>query len=464
MSFVDTIRVLGIGVMALAITMVAPLATALAVEPVAASAYVFSAFIAATAGGAFFFIGRSRGQTSDVREALLAVIVWWLGAPVFGALPFLLSGFGPGEAYFEAVSALTTTGAWLSEDAARAGPAAMVWRAALQWLGGLASLTIAAAIFIQPVFVGVEAEAPSFARREEDSYFGALENSLRFFAPPYALFTLACWLALSAGGASSLEASVAALSMAASGGFVPNWRPDESLALPLAASLLPFVLFGGASFLLLARIGERSRRIWRDRETGAYLVIIVCLAAALFVLGGFGGVSAAFAAVFNAASLMSTNGFLIGEAPNFPLALVAVVIGGCAVSTAGGLKILRWLAIFRRVREEVRRLSIPRGVFGASFVEIELGVWIHFLVFTFTIGGLTLILTAGGHPFAIAAAGAAGAIANAGPVLHIVDGVQEGYAVFENGALRAALIGGMILGRIEAVVALVVLNRSFWRS
>ena len=161
------------------------------------------------------------------------------------------------------------------------------------------------------------------------------------------------------------------------------------------------------------------------------------------------------------ASILSTNGMVIGEPPTMIAALVTGIIGGAAVSTAGGFKILRWLVITRRAREEIWRLISPKAVFGGRRIGNELGVWMHFLVFTLILGGLIVVFAFGGHPLETAAAAAVAALSNAGPLTALV-GIED-YASF-GGALRWVLVVGMILGRLEVAVALALINIAFWRS
>src|SRR5690606_38775682 len=117
---------------------------------------------------------------------IFLVVLWWSAEPVFGALPFWLGGWSLVDGYFETVSAMTTTGATLQSGDLRQTPTALVWRAVLQWIGGLASLATAAAIFIRPQFVGADAAEPTFSRGEDGSYIFAFASAIRAFAPVYA--------------------------------------------------------------------------------------------------------------------------------------------------------------------------------------------------------------------------------------------------------------------------------------
>ena len=145
------------------------------------------------------------------------------------------------------------------------------------------------------------------------------------------------------------------------------------------------------------------------------------------------------------------------------MVLVTAMIGGAAVSTAGGFKILALVGDHAPRRRGIGSTGEPSAVFGKRMVGNELGVWIHFLVFTMTLAGLVAILCAGGQPFELSAAAAVSALSNAGPLIYLADGGGNGYAVFGE-PYRAALAAAMILGRLEAAVALALINRWFWRS
>ena len=160
--------------------------------------------------------------------------------------------------------------------------------------------------------------------------------------------------------------------------------------------------------------------------------------------------------------MVSTNGFVIGDNPPLIVALITAIIGGAAVSTAGGFKVLRWLVITRRAREEVRRLAVPSAVFGTKRVANEMGVWIHFLIFTLILGGLVLACAVSGHSLTVSTAAATAALSNAGPLIGLA-GAGSDFEIFDS-PLRAMLIVGMILGRLEAATALALINISFWRA
>ncbi len=460
MASASVARYFGVSLLLLGAAMTVPVALALAVGDVAAGNYAFACAITLFAGSGFIVLSAGARRNVDFRATIFLVVLWWSAAPVFGALPFWLGGWSLVDGYFETVSAMTTTGATLQSGDLRQTPTALVWRAVLQWIGGLASLATAAAIFIRPQFVGADAAEPTFSRGEDGSYIFAFASAIRAFAPVYAGLTFIAFAALTASGAPALDAVALALSCLASGGIMPD--PDGFSAYPnaVAVAYFPFLVLSGASFILLVRAFRRKRTKAADFESSVYLVLILLLSIVFVLFAGDHGV---FPALFNAASLFSTNGVIVGSEPDLMLALVTVIIGGCAVSTAGGLKILRWIVIMRRAQMEVRRLIMPSAVFGPRTARNELGVWMHFLVFTMALAALTTALTAGGHSIEAAAAGAVGAIANAGPVIALTPEGHEGYHIFEDGWTRLLLAAAMIVGRLEGVAALMMIKGAFWR-
>lgn len=442
--------------------MAAPLMIAYFSGEESAEAFLFSIILCLTAGAAVLSASLGRAPPSDFRGALVIILLWWVVVPAFSAAPFMMSGMSFSDGYFEAVAALTTTGGWLSREGAIESASFMVWRAQLQWLGGLASISIAAAIFIRPAFIGIDTLLPPFSRGEKASFLRPLRNAVSGFALVYLIMTLAAFSSIALSGAPVLDAAVMAMSVVASGGFIPHEDGLSDYGYPVIYAMTPFIILSGVNFVLIARLlggkGDRAR----DVESLSYIFILIGVTIMFWVAAGAGDVILLAPQFFNAASIMSTNGYTIGEAPPLIAVMVTAIIGGAAVSTAGGFKILRWLVIMRRAREEVRQLITPSGVFGQAKVSNELGVWIHFIVFTMTLAALVIALSVGGNDFPLAAAAATAALSNAGPLIYLAEGGAEGYAVFDE-AFRWLLVAGMILGRLEAAVALALFNLAFWR-
>ncbi|MCB2097408.1 MAG: TrkH family potassium uptake protein [Parvularculaceae bacterium] len=457
-------RYFGFSLLLLGAAMAPPIVYALSTGDAVAGNYAFAAAATLFSGAGFLTLSTGAARSVNFRSTIMLILLWWTATPVFGALPFWLDGWSLIDGYFEAVSALTTTGATLVEDDLRDKPVDLVWRAVLQWVGGLTSLATAAAIFIRPQFVGADAAQPTFSRGDSGSFIFAIASATRSFAPIYALVTALAFIMIAASGVPTFDAAVLAASSVASGGLTPETSGVSAYPFMAHLAYLPFVVISGASFVVLDRALRGKRLKGADIETPVYCALIVILGVVLWVAMGDHGAAAAFEQLFNAASLFATNGVVIGAEPNLILALVTVIIGGSAVSTAGGLKILRWIVIMRRTQSEVRRLVLPSAVFGPRSVRNELGVWMHFLVFTMALAALTTWLTAGGHTLEAAVAGAVGAVANAGPVIALTPEGHEGYHIFMDPWIRLLLAAAMIVGRLEGVAALMMIRGAFWRS
>ena len=156
------------------VLMLAPTLLAYANQEIYAGSYLFGAVATLITSGVAFMASIGQRPSSDFRGALIIILLWWAVVPVFAALPFMLGPMSFSDAYFESVSAMTTTGGWLSMTTVFESQAGILWRALLQWIGGLGSLAIAAAIFIRPAFIGIDTLLPPFSRGERNSYLRSL--------------------------------------------------------------------------------------------------------------------------------------------------------------------------------------------------------------------------------------------------------------------------------------------------
>lgn len=471
MSFTPVIRVLAFALCAVALAMAAPTLLALGQQEPAASTFGLGLFLAVFLAACLFAVStgipRKRPTRSGFRELILALSLFWLAVPCIAAVPFLGDGFRPDEAWFEAVAALTTTGGWLSEPVARATTSGMVYRASLQWLGGLASLATAAAVFVRPEFVGIQPPIPPFARGTRDSYLRAFATATRTFLPVYAGITGVSVVAFMATGVAGIEALSLGLSFIASGGFVPRPGGIEGYGAPAVTVASLTMLAGAVNFVVIARLALRGRGRFRsgpDPETVAFLALIAPVGALYWASLGTFDPSQFPHQLGNAVSMLSTSGIIIGDAPQLTPILVTATIGGAAVSTAGGIKLLRWLITFRRAGQELWQLTHPGGILKRPRpLLFEFGVWIHTIAFTIVLAGLVLTVAFFGYELEFAAATAVAVVTNSGPLLAAVDGSTADFVLF-TAPLRMLLALGMIAGRLELVLLLLLFDREFWRG
>lgn len=462
---------MGIALLVLAGALLPPGIAALAAENVdAASSYLLTFMICLTCGGGFLITSRERDETrhakAGIREITTFLLIWWGGIPLAAGLPFVFSGMGFGDGWYEAVAAITTTGAWLSKQALFESYHGMLWRAELQWLGGLVSLSAAAAVFVRPQFIGIDILNTPFAKGENESFLRAFRHAIATFLPAYTLISLIIFIFFVSFQTPVSDALLMALSLTASGGLVPS---PEGFAgygrlVPIAGGIA--MILGGISFVSMAKFlspYDKALRFRDDRETPVFLVLIVLLAV-IFAVSAQAPFLLTYGEQFlNAASLLSTNGIITGTSPALTPALVTAIIGGASISAAGGIKLIRWLVTFERAGEEIWQLIHPSGVLGRRRAVNELGVWVHFVAFTIILSSLVLVITIFGTPLETSVTAAVAVISNAGPMISLAPGDIVDYDAFPP-QLRIILAIGMIIGRVEMVVALSVLNRHFWRS
>ncbi len=461
---------LGMAVLVVGIAMLAPVLVAVfSDESRALPAFVISVIICTFLGAALVVASAVRTEKSHaksgIREVVLLLLLWWLAVPILAGLPFLFTGLNLIDAWYESVSAMTTTGAWLSWENATSSASGMIWRAELQWLGGLVSMSAAAAVFVRPEFIGIASISTPFSRGEEESYLLAFRSAMINFAPLYAAITVIIAILFLLFSTPLTDALVMALSLPASGGFLPAGVDFNNYSAPVQMISFSAMVLSAVSFISVVntvRFSGQKIRVKEDIETPALLFCILLVGFIFLLTSDNPQLSALPNQVLNAASILSTNGFLFPEFPALVPVLVTTVIGGAAVSTAGGLKLIRWIVTFRRAGQEVWKLIHPSGVSGRDRAANELAVWIHYISFTIILALLVLVISVFGHPLELSVTAAAAAISNAGPTIAIA-AENSDYLVFEP-SLRVVLALGMIVGRLEMVVALALFSSYFWRS
>ncbi|MFW6027375.1 MAG: TrkH family potassium uptake protein [bacterium] len=464
---------LGWLILAVAAAMMLPLAfTAGPAEPGVMRAFLVAAVITGFVGGGLVVSLSGRRRHTGPREAMLLAALSFALVPVFAALPLYtaIPQAGVVDTWFEAVSGLTTTGAAVF-DAAELPPQVLLWRSLLEWLGGLGIIAVAAAILsglgqaplpLQPV--------PEPAVQGEPS-LPHLYQALRLVAPFYVGLTVLLLLAVWLTGMPFSQGLRLTLSTISTGGFGTPLGLDGSPALLLAVMA---GLAAGSYNILLHWYGVRGRFgvYASDPETRVLLSLTIAGGAVLAVAATWFEAWTPFQAIFNTVSLVSTSGVLLvpeGAARiPLPLVLVPVMIGGSALSTAGGMKAVRVGVMFRQAENELERLAFPHGVIRDRFGErrvtvgLAMAIWASFIGYGGMICLVTLAVAASGYTFGPALTTAVAALSNAGPLLFVAEGAPESYAAFPE-ALRILLGIAMVAGRLEVLLLLCLLNPSYWR-
>jgi trk/ktr system potassium uptake protein len=462
-------------------------------EPV----WPFLASALITGGSGFALERGTRGkELIGPREGFLVVALIWLSVPAFGALPYLLADepqlARPVDAYFEAMSGFTATGATVLTDIEAVDRSLLIWRQFTQWLGGMGIIVLAVAILprlriggrqlLQSELAGPEVENLSATIRETARRLWVLYLALTLAA--IAIFTLYGWTGLDPA-MSLYEATAHAFSTLAIGGFSTENESAAAFAAITQWTIVVFLVLAGINFLRLYLVLVRGqvRVVSRDDEFRLYLAFLAggSVLLLLELLGGdlAGGEGAIRNAVFQAVSIMTTAGFATADYTQWSALaeltlLLLMFLGASAGSTGGSIKVIRHLLMFRIIRRELeqtvhREIVVPVRFNRAVVDDRALRGIVAFIVLyigLFALGGLGLVLDAKRGALGVqsfeALGAAAACLGNVGPGFGFA-GPFGSYAPFSD-LSTGVLTGLMWLGRLEIIPVAVLLTRGYWRA
>lgn len=421
-----------------------------------------------------------RGTTMiGYREGYLVVSLSWLIAMALGAVPFVLYGMlPPVGALFESMSGFTTTGASVLVDFDQPH-GLMFWRSLTHWYGGMGIIVLFLAIL--PSLGGgsmrlFAAESPGPVSERLTPRIRDTARALWFI---YVGISAAEVVALLVAGMSLFDAVTHTFATMGTGGFSPR---AASVAYydswPIEAVLTVFMLIAGANFALyFAALRGDWRRLYRDVEIRAYLAIITLSTGAIVVSlmlakSHFGLTHALRESLFQVVSLQTTTGFVSADFDVWnsfarTMLVVLMFVGGCAGSTAGGMKVIRLVLLAKNAQTELKRQLHPQAVVPVKVagrvipervMRKVLGFFFLYMT-VYTIG--TLLLATSNVSIVTAASAVAATLNNVGPGLEVVGPTLNFSPIHDFGL--AVLIAMMFLGRLELFTALVLLTRGFWR-
>ncbi|CAA7618816.1 TrkH family potassium uptake protein [Magnetospirillum sp. UT-4] len=441
-----------------------------------------------TAGGITLVVGLglvlgARGHTGalSVRQIYLATGLAWLVPCLFAALPFALAplGLSTADAVFEATSGITTTGSTVIAGLDRLPSGLLLWRALLQWLGGIGVIVMAITVLPLLNVGGMQMfRIEVVAAHERASPRAARVGST--IVTVYIGLTLVLGLALWGAGMGGFDAMVHAMSTIATGGFSTR---DTSLGAFDSAMVELIVgigmVVGGMQFALFFHLAQGNwRRLAYDQQLRWYLGLMALGGAAvtLWLMGerGLDPLSAVRFGFFTVASVMTGTGLVTMDFSDWSGLSAAVLffltfVGGCAGSTAAGIKVFRFQFLFADALMQVRQLLRPHAVMFPTFnrkaiPKDVLGSVMGFIfVYALAFAVLAMALALMGLDFVTALSGAASAIANVGPGLGEVIGPGSTYAALPDAA-KWLLAAAMVFGRLEMFALLVLFVPAFWKQ
>jgi trk system potassium uptake protein TrkH len=452
-----------------------PLVLALADGQFGVALHFVVALGASVAGGTLLSWASPIAPHFHRAEAMAVVAGTWLAIAFFGAVPFLFAGFAPVDALFESMSGFTTTGATVLTDFERYGRAFFLWRAMIQWFGGLG--VIALFVVVLPR-LGIAGRQLFFNEASEasDSISPQIHQNAKRLWLLYTILTAIQAVLLIAFKLPVYDAIVHSLATLASGGFSSKGSSVATYGNPGAEWVFViFMMLAGTSFPLQWKaFTGRPLAFFRDSEFIFYVFCAAAgtLAVSFLLAGGVPDAGQLRTAAFQCASLISSTGFastdfnLWSDGARATLMAVAL-IGGCAGSSAGGAKAIRHFLVLKFLRREITHVLHPYSVIplrlGHRIVPPAILRAVFTLVVLFMLGyflvGLSLVLA--GADLVTGFSAALACLGNIGPGLGAV-GPMASYAELP-AVSKLILIAAMWIGRLEIVTVLALLHPHVWR-
>lgn len=480
MNFRPVLYVIGILLCILSSSMVVPLLVDLYFSHPDWSVFLICMVTTFFFGGLLVLTNKDHQIKIGIREGFLLTSLSWIMVSIFGALPLWLSELELSftDAIFESVSGITTTGATIIAGLDEAPPGLLLWRAILQWLGGIGIIVMALSLL---PFLGIG--GMQLFRTESSENEKAMPRATELATSIFYLYsglTFLCMICYILAGFNTFDAIAHSMTTIATGGFSTYdtsfmnhddpWKEIVAIVFMIIGAL-PFVLY-------LKTIRGRTTSLINDSQVRWFFGILIAM---VFVLSFwmlwkdfFSFSSDMFLKViFNTVAVMTGTGYASADYNawgTLPVALLffLMVVGGCAGSTSCGIKIFRFQVIYAISRAQIKKLLSPSGVFTTLYngkpipSDVPLSVMSFFFLFALSFTVLAVLLSMTGLDYLTAMSGAASAIANVGPGLGPIIGPSGNYASL-NDTAKWLLSFGMILGRLELFTIMVMILPRFWR-
>ena len=440
----------------------------------------FGASIVTIIFGTLFFLSNlDHNKQLTLQQAFLLTALSWLSIAIFGSLPFIFSdlNFSITNAFFESMSGITTTGSTIISNLNEMPKSILLWRAILQWLGGIGIIIMA--ITLMPIMNvgGMQLFKISNNDSSEKILPKSKEIALRLIYI-YTALTLLCGLTYKIFGMNYFDSLTHSMTTIATGGF-SNYNESigffNSVSIEISAMI--FIILGSLPFIAYIKFISGNKKIlFDDAQIRSFFKIIIFSVAILTIYLAISN-SAELnlrSIFFNIISILTGTGYVNAEFDTWGsftliLFLGLMFIGGCAGSTTCGVKIFRIQILYLFISNQLKKMIYPKGVFvlkydqnpiDNKFISSVISFIYMYLVIFFV---LTALLSLTGLDFVTSISGAATSISNVGPGLGSIIGPNGDFSSLPN-ISKWILTLGMILGRLELFAILVLFLPSFWRN
>jgi trk system potassium uptake protein TrkH len=444
--------------------------------------FLSSSFITILIGTMFVLANLQEKYQLNLKQTFLFSALTWIAVAIFGSIPFVLSdlNFSFSDSFFESMSGITTTGSTVIENLDESPKSILLWRAIMQWLGGVGIIVMAITVLPLLKVGGMQL----FKIESSDKPEKILPRSRQvafIIVSTYLILTFFCAFFYRILGMSFFDSIAHAMTTIATGGFSTH---NDSIGyfknsnIEIVATI--FIILGSIPFISYLKFIKGNKKIFfQDVQIKGlvYLFIFSTFIMFLYLLFNNNGnlmIEKIRIASFNVVSILSGTGYVTNDFSlwgKFPLIffLFLMFIGGCAGSTACGIKIFRFQLLFLFINNQIKKIIYPNSIFILKYNNQKITdeymnsiiIFIFAYLFIFVLTAMLLSVT--GLDFLSSISGAATSISNVGPGL--------GELIGPNGNFRSVpeiskwiLSFGMLLGRLELFAVLILFFPSFWRD
>ena len=444
--------------------------------------FLSSSFVTIFIGILLVLTNLEESRKLNLQQAFLLTTLSWLSIALFGSLPFLLSNLNLSvvDSFFESMSGITTTGSTIITDLDNAPKGILIWRAILQWLGGIGVIVMAIAVLPLLNVGGMQL----FRIESSDSTEKILPKARAvtlMISTIYITLTFACGLAYWIFGMNVFDSIAHSMTTIATGGFSTYSDSIGYFKNPkIEIVSIIFIILGSLPFIAYIKFIKGNKKIFfKDSQIKALIYVLFFSILIMFLYLSFISNGNSFLenlriSTFNIVSILSGTGYVTTDFSlwgKFPLVffLFLMFVGGCAGSTTCGIKIFRFQILGKFILNQVKKIIYPNGVFSMRYNDEKISntfiysiitfIFLYFFIFFI----LSALLSLNGLDFVTAISGAASAISNVGPGLGNIIGPSGNFYELPDFS-KLSLSLGMLLGRLELFAVLVLFFPSFWKN
>ena len=443
------------------------------------SSFLSASIVTIIFGTLFFLSNLDHDKKLNLQQAFLVTALSWLSIAIFSSLPFIFSNtnFSITNAFFESMSGITTTGSTIISNLESMPKGILLWRAILQWLGGIGIIVMA--ITLMPIMNvgGMQLFKISNNDSSEKILPKSKEIALRLIFI-YLILTLFCAISYKILGMNIFDSLTHAMTTIATGGF-SNYNDSIGFfnSISIEISAMVFIILGSLPFIVYIKFLNGNKKIFLNDiqiRTFIKIILISIVLLAIYLTLSQSNSFNLRSIFFNVISILTGTGYVNAQFDSwggFPIVLFLLLmfIGGCAGSTTCGIKIFRIQILYSFISNQLKKIIYPKGVFilkydqnpvDNKFISSVISfIYLYFMIFF----AITALLSLTGLDFITSISGAATSISNVGPGLGSIIGPNGNFSSLPD-ISKWILTLGMILGRLELFAILVLFLPSFWRN